>query len=118
MTMLSFSLPDAFHAEVKRRGETMVVVASGEIDLASVDELEVHLRDALNRSSHVVLDLRRVGFIDCAGLRRMLDIQNAAGEGGGDFAVIPGPSHVQRVFLITRTFGAFHFIDCSEIAAA
>jgi len=118
MTMLSFWLPDAFHAEVKRRGETMVVVASGEIDLATVDELEVHLRDALNRSSHVVLDLRRVGFIDCAGVRRMLDIQHAAGEAGGDFAVIPGPSHVQRVFLITRTFGTFYFIDPSEIAAA
>jgi hypothetical protein len=48
----------------------------------------------------------------------MLDIQDSAGEAGGDFAVIPGASHVQRVFLITRTFGAFHFIDPSEIAAA
>jgi len=63
-------------------------------------ELEVRLRDALNRSSHVVLDLRRVGFIDCAGLRRMLDVQDAAREAGGHFAVIP-----------------FHFIDPGETAA-
>ena len=115
--MISCSLPDAFRAELKRRGEAMVVVASGEIDLASADALEACLRDALNRSSKVVLDLRQVGFLDCAGLRRMLLLQDAIREAGGDFAVIPGSSQVQRLFLITRTFGAFHFIDPSEIAA-
>jgi anti-sigma B factor antagonist len=117
MTMIALCHPDVFRAELERRGDAIVVVAAGEIDIASADELEIRLRDALNRSSHVVLDLRRVGFIDCAGLRRMLHFQDAARETGGDFAVIPGPRQVQRLFLITRTFGAFHFLDPRDVAA-
>ena len=106
--------PEPFHAELERRGETVVVVASGEIDLASEDELEALLRDAQSGSGRVVLDLRRVVFLDCAGLRRIL---HAAREDGGEFALIPGPSQVQRLFLITHTYGALRFIDPGETGA-
>jgi anti-sigma B factor antagonist len=120
MTIVRFKVkgpPEPFRAELMRRGETVVVVASGEIDLASADELEARLRDARTSSGRVVLDLRRVGFIDCAGLSRILELQRAARETGCDFALIPGPSQVQRLFLITGTFLALRFIDPSEVAA-
>jgi anti-anti-sigma factor len=109
MTMVSFhpnQIPRPFQAELEQRGETVTVVASGEIDLASADQLEASLREAHARSGSVVLDLRRVVFIDCAGLLRILRFNDAC----RDFALIPGPSQVQRLFLLTRTFGELRFI--------
>jgi len=111
MTMICFRLSEPFQAELRRRGDTIVVVASGEIDLAYADELEAGLRAALNRSLRVVLDLRDVEFLDCAGLRRILDFQQLVREAGGEFALIPGPSQVQRLFDVTRVSGALCFID-------
>jgi anti-anti-sigma factor len=117
MTMISFRadhVPQPFHAELEQRGETTVVVASGEIDLASADRLEACLHEARARSGRVVLDLRRVDFIDCAGLRRILHFRDSV----RDFALIPGPGQVQRLFLLTSTFGELRFIDPGEIASS
>jgi anti-anti-sigma factor len=116
MTMISFRtdyIPPPFHAELQRFGETIVVVASGEIDLAYADQLDACLRDAHAQSERVVLDLRRVVFIDCAGLRRILRFNDSS----RDFALIPGPGQVQRLFLLTRTFGALRFVQPDEIAS-
>jgi len=116
MTMIGLranQLSQPFHAELEQRGETTVVVASGEIDLASADRLEACLRGAHARSGRVVLDLRQVVFIDCAGLRRILRFNDAS----RDFALIPGPSQVQRLFRLTGTFGELRFIDPGERTA-
>ena len=115
MTMIGFRLPEPFHAELEQRGETIVVVASGEIDLACAYDLAASLRAASNRCERVVLDLREVSFLDCAGLRQILGFHFMA---GGDFALIPGPSQVQRLFHITGVLDVLRFVEDGDIEPA
>lgn len=64
---------NAFSAEVARHGETVVVEASGELDLSVAKAFEDELRKALsNGTSAVVLDLAQVTFIDSTGLRALI----------------------------------------------
>lgn len=88
----------------------VVIAPRGEIDLASVDLLRKHLNDLENGGFHsLVLDLRGVTFIDSTGLHLVLaEVRNE----GIDFAVIPGPAQVQRVFELTG------LIDQVPVAAA
>lgn len=80
-----------FSVTRRRVGATVVVAPAGEIDLATVDAVKREIEAA---GEHVVLDLREVTFIDSAGLRLVLECSRAVPE----FAVVPGPREVRRVF--------------------
>ncbi len=61
-----------------------VIAISGELDLQGVPEL----RRLLLRAGHrLVLDLRRVTFVDCGGLRTIVGPESGAGSGAGSGAV-------------------------------
>jgi anti-sigma B factor antagonist len=81
-----------------RARAAVVVVPEGEIDLATVEELEGELEAAAAESAHLVLDLRAVDFIDSAGIRLVLETHRALQAAGGELAVVRGPGAVQRVF--------------------
>ena len=104
-------IPAPFDTELERHGETIVVVASGEIDVSSVDRLHTQLRSLLSRSSRVVLDLRQVDFIDATGLHCILDVNRASRDAGVEFLLIPGPEQVQRLFHVTRTEHLLRFTE-------
>lgn len=73
--------------------------AAGELDLASVPIFEAAVRDLeLPSDGHVVLDLRRLSFIDAAGLHAVLDLHEKCLEVAAALTILPGPRHVQRVF--------------------
>lgn len=104
-------IPAPFRTELERNGATIVVVASGEIDLSSVDRLNAHLTGLLCSSTRIVLDLRQVDFLDLMGLHCMLDIDRASRDAGVEFVLVPGPEHVQRLFRVTRTEHLLRFIE-------
>ena len=85
---------DEFSVSRRRVGDAIVVAPAGEIDLATVDDLQAAVDAAAGESEQVVLDLREVTFIDSAGLRLVL--QNSRVIAG--FGVVRGPREVQRVF--------------------
>jgi anti-sigma B factor antagonist len=107
--------PEPMHTELTRHGDTVIVAASGEIDLSSADRLQAQLRDLLSSFSRVVLDLRRVVFIDSTGLRCMLAVDKASRETGVEFLLVPGPREVQRLFRLTGADAALRFIDPNRI---
>ncbi|MFI5009891.1 MAG: STAS domain-containing protein, partial [Solirubrobacterales bacterium] len=52
---------------------TVSIVLEGELDLANAPQLEERLADVVGtRPSRVVVDLRRLAFIDSPGLRVLL----------------------------------------------
>lgn len=55
---------------------------SGEVELAAVDAVRSRLRSVHRSSTPVVLDLSAVSFIDCAGLRTVLEELDAAKRAG------------------------------------
>lgn len=82
--------------------DAMCVTPEGELDLATVDQLEDALRrlhDAGTRS--LVLDLRKLTFMASTGLRLMLRWHEFARRDGFEFRIVDGPPIVRRVFDIT-----------------
>jgi anti-anti-sigma factor len=73
-----------------------------------VDALQTEVRE-LRRSGvgRVVLDLRRVEFMDCAGLGVLIVLRNDAKRARQQLTLVPAPPRVQRLFALTRTRGLF-----------
>jgi anti-sigma B factor antagonist len=92
---------------VPERGE-VVVVLTGELDLASADLLEREVRRCrVAGGDCVVVDLRHVAFIDSTGLRLLISLRNTAQRERHRLIVVPGPHRVQRIFDLTGTRGLF-----------
>lgn len=75
---------------------------SGELDLLSAPDLEDTVRHlCVAGAAGIVLDLRRITFMDSRGLRAMLSTQNLCATQSCEFSLIPGPEHVQSLFQMT-----------------
>jgi anti-sigma B factor antagonist len=104
--------PEPFRCDVETADGQVRLIPHGEIDLASVDELDAKLRTLRETGfDHLVLDLRGVTFMDSTGLRLILSWDDAAREDGIDFSLVPGAPAVQRLFEITGVLGRLAFVE-------
>lgn len=99
---------------IEERNGLALVIARGEIDLATVDELALAVDPTRHQSSRgVIADLRSVSFMDSSGLAV---IMRAAAALDGRFSVVLKPgSAVERLFSITGVLdGMLTFSDPDE----
>jgi anti-sigma B factor antagonist len=95
---------DHFHLTVEESGATAYLRPAGEFDLAAVGPVE----NALDRvvggptTRRVVFDLRRLTFIDSAGLRTILRANDRARAGAFELVVVRPLGTANRVFTLTR----------------
>ena len=83
-------------------GQTRVVLV-GELDIASTQTLENELLAIeANSPGTLVLDLRRVEFIDSTGLRALIAADERARSDGRRLAVVRGPNAVERLLAVTQ----------------
>ena len=83
-------------------GQTRVVLI-GELDIASTQTLEDELSAIeANSPGTLVLDLRRVEFIDSTGLRALIAADERARSDGRRLAVVRGPEAVERLLAVTQ----------------
>jgi anti-anti-sigma factor len=83
-------------------GQTRVVLV-GELDIASTQTLESELSAIeANSPGTLVLDLRRVEFIDSTGLRALIAADERARSDGRRLAVVRGPNAVERLLAVTQ----------------
>jgi anti-sigma B factor antagonist len=66
-------------------GRTVLAV-SGEIDIATVDEVAAAIRDELVRGP-LLLNLRELSFIDSSGLRMLIDLLRASEQNGWSLTI-------------------------------
>jgi anti-sigma B factor antagonist len=99
--------------ETTRIGDNDVIVVSGEIDLASAPRVELALEPYSGQP--VVLDLRRVEFIDSAGLKVLLSQRSRIEESGGDLRLVVGHGAVGRLLELTGVSEAFSITDAIEV---
>jgi anti-anti-sigma factor len=100
----------AFRCDVVHERARVRIVVAGELDLAGVPRLEQTLRTFLYTGfGRVVIDLRRLSFIDSTGLHLILRYAEAARRADVRFGLIPGPPAVQRIFELTGTDALFDF---------
>jgi anti-sigma B factor antagonist len=83
-------------------GQTRVVLI-GELDIASTQTLEQELfAIEANSPGTLVLDLRRVEFIDSTGLRALIAADERARSEGRRLALVQGPHAVERLLSVTQ----------------
>jgi anti-anti-sigma factor len=76
------------------------VLLAGELDLASSAQLKETLREAQHRARVVVLDLRKLTFIDSSGVYVVLNAACGARREGGRLMLVRGPPQVDRLFTL------------------
>ena|SRR5215208_441658 len=88
--------------EIERDGDSLVVRASGELDLATAPMLEKCLLHAFEgEASPIILDLTAVSFIDSMGLRSLLRAARHSDENGNHLRIDCGSAPVRRMIEVT-----------------
>ena len=96
--------PTPYRCEVFPERERVRIAPRGELDIATVPQLEATIHELVESGfEQVVLDLRNVEFLGSTGLRLILRLRAATGGDPLRFQVWPGPPAVQRVFTLTGT---------------
>jgi anti-anti-sigma factor len=104
-----------FRVEVAGDGRTTVVTVSGDLDLASSPALDDELtRLVTDGGGRVVLDLRRLDFMDSTGLSTLVRAQERLEQAGLQFGVVRGTQQVQRLLELTGVAERLEFADAPE----
>jgi anti-anti-sigma factor len=117
----SRAMPDVGHFQltVEESGATSCLRPVGELDLAAVGRVE----NALDRvfqaptTRRVVFDLRRLTFLDAAGLRTILRANDRARALAFELVVVRPPGTANRVFTLTRAGEQLNLVDEVEVPA-
>ncbi|HEX3262444.1 MAG TPA: STAS domain-containing protein [Solirubrobacterales bacterium] len=98
----------------KHDGQTRMALV-GELDIASAPRFEEGLAEVERDTPGVlVVDLRRVDFIDSTGLRAVIAADERARAAGRRFVIIRGPAAVERVFSVTQLDQRLEIVDDPE----
>jgi anti-sigma B factor antagonist len=101
--------------EVSVDGADVATIAiAGDLDLSTAPELERSLSGVQNNGRPVLLDLRRVSFMDSSGLRVILAADARARSAGSRLVLVEGPPGVQRVFQLTLLDRRLEFVTDPE----
>jgi len=88
-----------------------LLVVSGEVDLATVPELRRRLGGVRTRAPELTVDLSAVTFIDCAGLRPLLEARKRQRADGGRLVLMSPSWAVVRLLQFTGLLAAFTVVD-------
>jgi anti-anti-sigma factor len=90
--------------------ETVTVRPVGELDLPGSRRLSTAIDDLVEAGFEaIVIDLRGLVFIDCAGVRALLTQHAAAVRDGRRLSLIHGRACIRRVFALTETLDMLPF---------
>ena len=107
-----------FDVEVSsREGGGVTLELQGELDLSTIGRLEQAIaRDVNGLPETVVLDLRRLVFLDSTGLRLILRLHESLRISGGRLVLVEGPRRIQRVLELTGAVDELEIVsDQAEI---
>jgi anti-sigma B factor antagonist len=85
---------------VEGESDRLIVRMRGELDLSTAADLADVIERHCAGTTRLTIDLSELSFLDCAGLRVLLDARARAEGSGGDLLLIPGHDSVQRVFRL------------------
>ncbi|MEW1778877.1 STAS domain-containing protein [Streptomyces sp. NPDC086777] len=95
-------------ARTRRSGTYLVVEVCGEVDIATEGLLAEHLLAATaGTGPDVLVDLRRLDFLDCSGLRALCRAEARARERGGRLRLVCEGPRVPRLLRAAGLLGRF-----------
>jgi anti-sigma B factor antagonist len=94
--------PIDFWIDLEPHCDTVKLIPAGELDVAAVGQLQSELDDLIEAGFvQIVIDLRRVEFIDSTGVLALLSAHERAEREHWQLAIVPGRRAVHRLFEIT-----------------
>lgn len=104
-----------FRVEDLQEGDTAVVCPVGELDLSTVARVDERLESLVaGGARRLILDLRRLSFMDSTGLRLVIGWDDRARSSGIAFELVQGEPEIQRLFEITRLIDRLTFIETDD----
>jgi anti-anti-sigma factor len=92
-----------FDVAVRQIADTAVVTPAGELDLSTAHALSAVLADvAAQGAPRIVLDLRKLTFVDSSGVGLVIKFQRHFAVEGIGFGVVKGDERVQRAFSLSH----------------
>ena len=86
----------------------------GELDLSTAGPLKLRLELVEREEPEtLVVDLRRVTFMDSIGLGILLAHGLRAAKAGRRLALVQGPRHIQDLFDLTGTRDSFDWVEAA-----
>ncbi len=111
-------VPEQLDIETITRDGWKVVRVKGEIDLASVGELENEVGGLIESgTTRIIIDLTGVTFLDSTGLRTLLATHSRLAQLGGTLALVLNGGPVERLLDITGVADTFTVYPTLEAAA-
>ncbi|MDT3397979.1 STAS domain-containing protein [Streptomyces sp. B1866] len=110
----------AFGVRVRTLGGTTVVEIWGELDLYAASRISVRIDTLVPAEvSDLVLDLRPVTFMDCAGLSLLCRLRNRALARGSRLRLVMDSPRLLRLLRMVRLEGVFEILpDLRPVEAA
>ncbi|MGI5289665.1 STAS domain-containing protein [Nonomuraea polychroma] len=101
---------DPLHLTTSRHNGTVTVAVSGELDIATAEQLRGHLLTLLReagRAPHaaVIIEVSRLSFIDAAGLGILISVYNHAQRQHTPLRIAGVPPAMRRLLRITGLDG-------------
>ena len=104
-----------FLVDTQTTGRAVTLTLHGELDLVSSPIFEEALNGARESGAElIVVNLRRLEFMDSTGLHLLVTAQQRAHDAGRRFAVVRGGEHVQRLFDLSGIGELLHVVDSPE----
>jgi anti-sigma B factor antagonist len=109
----------ALNATIRKAPGATVVQLSGVILFGEESAyLRMLVKDLLNESPEIVLDLGNVTRIDSGGLGTLVGLYASTRKVGGDIKLARLRGHANQVLQITKLVTIFEIFDTAEEAAA
>jgi anti-anti-sigma factor len=101
-----------FRVELRSENATALLSVAGELDLASSPILERELERALaDGPGLVIIDLRKLEFMDSTGLSVLIRAHNRAQETGHRLGIVNGSRQVRRLLSLTGVADRLRIVD-------
>lgn len=87
---------EPFAVEVHERDGDRVVAVRGELDMTTMPQVQAAVEDVA-AGTRLVLDFRRLGFMDSAGVHLLMRLDARARREGFELALVSAPGAVGRL---------------------
>lgn len=93
------------------------VHVAGDLDIATVPQLERTLCEPQLQTHLVVLDLSKLAFMDCSGVHAIINASIRARTAGHRLVLVHGSPDVNRVFTLTGSSDEVEIGDIALVAS-
>ncbi len=101
--------------EVLRRGESLIVRVTGEIDLRHSPKFHQALIElCAEQPRRMLLNMSQVNYIDSSGIGTLVEIFRRLNSQNGELVLVAPSERVRNVLDITRLLDFFRILDSED----